>query len=166
MASSNKTNMQNMKKILSTLLTLIAILTALPLITACSNEDDIDEIFIGRTWYMNGATVNGKKLNSEIKNFYTPAGSKAYYITFSSGTFTGMMSEGKPFSGTWEADAGKQTLTLKLTKTADLDTPFDKQIYNIVANTTRYTSGADFLQLKQDNDNIVLFGASRDKVIN
>ena len=43
-------------------------------LTACSNEDDIEEIFIGRTWYMNGATINGMKLNSDIKNFYTDAG--------------------------------------------------------------------------------------------
>ena len=115
---------------------------------------------------MNGATVNGLKLNSDIKNFYTSAGPNAYYISFAPSIFKGVMAEGKTFSGTWQADGKNQTITLKVTTPASLDTPFDKQIYNIIVNTTRYTSGADFLQLKQDGGNIVIFGASRTEVIN
>ncbi|MDE6722094.1 MAG: DUF4847 family protein [Bacteroidaceae bacterium] len=129
--------------------------------TACENEDDIDEIFIGKTWYMNGGTISGKKLNSDIRNFYTDAGTNAYYITFSSQTFKGMLTNGDSFAGTWTADGKKQTLKLKMTETPTASTPFDKQIYHIIANATSYRSGADFLQLKKDGENVLLLGNKR-----
>ena len=63
-----------MRHITNILLATATIISILAFFTSCSNEDNIEEIFIGRTWYMNGATVNGLKLNSDIKNFYTSAG--------------------------------------------------------------------------------------------
>lgn len=144
---------------------LYLLLLALTL-TACNNEDDLDDIFVGKTWYMNGATINGLKLNSEISNFYTDAGEGAYYITFSSQTFQGMLSAGVNFSGTWTADGKNQSITLNISNKPATTTTFDKQIYNILSATTSYKSGADFLQLKQDNQNLVLFGDSRNKVYN
>ena len=135
-------------------------------LTACNNEDDIDEIFIGRTWYMNGATINGMKLNSDIKNFYTDAGERAYYISFSAGTFTGVLSEGVFFSGTWSADGKKQTILIDIKQKPNTQTIFDKQIFNIISSANSYNSGADFLHLKEDNQNLVLFGSSRNKIYN
>ena len=135
-------------------------------LTACNNEDDIDEIFIGRTWYMNGATINGMKLNSDIKNFYTDAGKRAYYISFSAGTFTGLLSEGVFFSGTWSADGKKQTILIDIKQKPNTQTIFDKQIFNIISSANSYNSGADFLHLKEDNQNLVLFGSSRNKIYN
>ena len=145
---------------------IISLLITFVVLTACSKEDDLDEIFTGKTWYMNGATINGMKLNSDIKNFYTDAGARAYYITFSSSTFQGMLSEGTAISGTWTADAHRQTITLTFSQKPSISVIFDKQIYNILAATTAYRSGKDFLQLKQDDDNIILFGDSREKVYN
>lgn len=139
---------------------------SLLVLTACSNEDDIDEIFIGRTWYMNGATINGMKLNSDIKNFYTDAGESAYYISFSAGTFTGVLSEGVFFSGTWSADGKKQTILIDIKQKPNTQTIFDKQIFNIISSANSYNSGADFLHLKEDNQNLVLFGSSRNKIYN
>lgn len=139
---------------------------SLLVLTACSNEDDIDEIFIGRTWYMNGATINGMKLNSDIKNFYTDAGERAYYICFSAGTFTGVLSEGVFFSGTWSADGKKQTILIDIKQKPNTQTIFDKQIFNIISSANSYNSGADFLHLKEDNQNLVLFGSSRNKIYN
>lgn len=136
------------------------------LFSSCNDEDDIDEIFVGKTWYMNGATVNGLRLNSEVKNFYTEAGAGAYFITFSNGTFNGMMSAGDPFSGTWEANGKKQTITLKIKNSPNVSTTFDRQIFSIITKSSSYSSGADFIKLKQDKQNEVVFGNSRDKVIN
>lgn len=135
-------------------------------LTACSNEDDIEEIFIGRTWYMNGATINGMKLNSDIKNFYTDAGERAYYISFSAGTFTGVLSEGVFFSGTWAANGKEQTILMNIKQKPNTQTIFDKQIFNIISSASSYNSGADFLSIKEDNQNIVLFGSSRRKIYN
>lgn len=135
-------------------------------LTACSNEDDIEEIFIGRTWYMNGATINGMKLNSDIKNFYTDAGERAYYISFSAGTFTGVLSEGVFFSGTWSANGKEQTILMTIKQKPNTQTTFDKQIFNIISSASSYNSGADFLSLKEDSQNLVLFGSSRSKIYN
>lgn len=146
---------------------LCIVMTAITcLFASCSNEDDIDEIFIGKTWYMNGATVNGLRLNSDVKIFYTEDGSGAYYITFSNGTFNGMMSAGDSFSGTWKANGKKQSITLDVKNSPDMSTTFDRQIFNIISNSTSYSSGADFIKMKQDKHNEVLFGSSRNKIIN
>lgn len=128
---------------------------------SCSLEDDIDEIFYGKTWYMNGATINGMKLNADIKNFYTEAGTNAYYIAFSPGTFQGVLSSGVTFSGTWTADGKKHRITLKVTNNTEIDKTFDKQIFNIISSITSYESGAEYLLLKEDNDNKVFFGITR-----
>ena len=71
--------MQKRKLIIAPLL--LSLLT----LFSCNKEDDIETIFVGRTWYMNGATINGLKLNSDIKNFYTEAGdaSEVHYPTMS-----------------------------------------------------------------------------------
>lgn len=134
---------------------------ALLICTACEKEDDIDEIFIGKTWYMNGGIISGKKLNSDIQNFYTDVRTNAYYITFSSQTFKGMLTNGDSFSGTWSANGKNQTIKLKLTETPTASTPFDKQIYYIIAGATSYKSGADFLQLRKDGDNVLYLGNQR-----
>ncbi len=149
------------RKLLKLVPTAFCIILTLLVCTACENEDDIDEIFVGKTWYMNGGTVSGKKLNSDIRNFYTDAGVNAYYITFSSQTFKGMLTSGDSFSGTWSANGKRQTIKLKMTETPTASTPFDKQIYYIIANATSYKSGADFLQLKKDGDNVLLMGNQR-----
>lgn len=128
---------------------------------SCSLEDDLDEIFYGKTWYMNGAVINGMKLNADIKNFYTDAGTNAYYITFSPGTFQGVLSSGATFSGTWTADGKKHHISLKVTNKPETDKSFDKQLFNILSSITSYENGAEFLQLKEDKDNIIFFGNTR-----
>lgn len=142
------------------------LLVLLTSITACSNEDDIEDILVGRTWYMNGATINGMKLNSEIKNFYTDAGENAYFISFSAGTFTGVLSEGIHFSGTWSANGKKQTISMTVKKQPATQSTFDKQIYKIISSVTSYNSGADFLRLQEDKQNFILLGSSRSKIYN
>lgn len=142
------------------------LLVLLTSITACSNEDDIEDILVGRTWYMNGATINGMKLNSEIKNFYTDAGENAYFISFSAGTFTGVLSEGVHFSGTWSANGKKQTISMTVKKQPATQSTFDKQIYKIITSVTSYNSGADFLRLQEDKQNFILLGSSRSKIYN
>ncbi len=146
-----------MRKAFNILSLLLLVLT----FSSCSLEDDLDEIFYGKTWYMNGATINGMKLNSDVKNFYTDTGTNAYYVSFSSGTFQGALSAGVTFSGTWTADGKKHTIALTVNQKPNADTAFDKQIYNILSAVTSYESGAEFLLLKEDGDNQIFFGSSR-----
>ena len=151
-----------MKRIINILL----LLTTLLSFSSCSQEDDIEEIFVGRTWYMTGATINGMRLNSEIKNFYTEAGEGAYYISFSAGTFRGVLSSGVTFSGTREADGKKQSIKMDITNKPNTSSTFDKQIYGIISALSSYSSGADFLHLSKDGNNTVYLSSSRSKVYN
>lgn len=144
----------------------IASFIALLTLTCCSREDDVNEIFNGKTWYMNGGVINGMKLNSEIKNFYTTAGDAAYKISFTGDAFQCVLSDGVTFNGTWSADGKNHTIVLKIRKKPEMNNPFDNQIYNIISSAKSYDSGADFLFLKQDGGNAVYLGGKRTKIYN
>ena len=142
------------------------LLLSLLTLFSCNQEDDIETIFVGKTWYMNGATINRQRLNSDVKKFYTDAGNAAYYITFSQTTFKGALSYNVPFAGTWKADGKRQTITLDFSLKPSTDIVFDKELEHILLGITSYESGADFLKLKKDGDNIIQLGDSRTKVYN
>ncbi len=140
---------------------ILYMVTTLLALTACNKEDDIDEIFVGRTWYMNGIVINGTTSSEDTKNFYKETGTNSYFITFSSNTFQGKLSSGVTFSGTWKADGKHQTITLNLQQKPNTDSLFDKQLINILSNVTTYISGADFMNLNDNNQNTIRFGTIR-----
>lgn len=151
-----------MKREVNILLTLLMLFS----FASCSQEDDIEEIFVGKTFYMDGATINRNRLNDEVKNFYTEAGEGAYYISFLSDTFHGALSSGVTFAGKWSANGKKQSIRFEVTNKPNTTSTFDKQIYNIISATTSYSSGADFIHLKKDEDNALYLSTSRSKVYN
>ena len=72
-----------MNKIITFLSTLIIVFASSLFMTGCDNEDDIDELFIGKTWKITGATFNGVSINGDdIKELY--AIPNTYKISFSS----------------------------------------------------------------------------------
>lgn len=147
--------------------TLIALATLFTLVS-CSREDDIDEIFPGHTWYMTGGRFNGLELNADVKNFYTEANEGAYYITFSSNTFKGELSDGVNFAGSWSANGKHQTIRLNITQVPNSEetSVFDKRMLQILSGTGSYESGTDFLRLIKDKGNLIIFGNTRSKVKN
>jgi len=161
-----KTIFHNTLKMKQKAYLLIASIVTLISLTCCSREDDINQIFENKTWYMNGGMINGMRLNSEIKNFYTDAGDNAYKISFSGNAFQCVLSEGTTINGTWSADGGDHTISFVLSNKDDVTKAFDKQIYNILTKAKSYTSGSDFLYIKQDGSNIIYLGPSRSKVYN
>lgn len=140
---------------------LYIMLTSL-IFSACSREDDINEIFYGKTWYMTNIVINGT-FSQEMRNFYSVA--NTYHITFSAGTFNGVLSEGVNISGTWSADGKHQTIHLTPDAVNNLS-HFDSQIYHILEDVTAYSSGAEFLHLADANGNKILFGISRTIIYN
>lgn len=140
---------------------ILYMVTTLLALTACNKEDDIDEIFVGRTWYMNGIVINGTTSSEETKNFYKEIGTNSYFITFSANTFQGKLFSDAAFSGTWKADGKHQTITLNLQQKPNTDSLFDKQLINILSNVTTYISGADFMNLNDNNQNTIRFGTIR-----
>jgi len=141
--------------------TILTITLTLIILSACKREDDVDEIFVGRTWYMTGIAFNGANNSSETQNFYKDTDRNCYYISFSSNTFQGKLSSGVAFSGTWQANGKHQTITLHINENTTAELLFDKQILNILSSATSYTSGADFMHLNDNNQNTIRFGNIR-----
>lgn len=141
--------------------TILTITLTLLILSACKREDDIDEIFVGRTWYMNGVVINGVTNSKETQNFYTDTDRSCYFISFSSGTFQGCLSSNVAFSGTWQVDGKHQTITLRLTEKPNTDNLFDNQLLNILSSVISYTSGAEFMHLNDNNQNTIRFGKFR-----
>lgn len=142
---------------------LLYIILTILIFTSCRREDDIDEIFYGKTWYMTGIVINGITSPQDTRNFYQT--DNTYHITFSAGTFKGTLSSGVNISGTWTADGKHQTIHLAPDAQSNLS-QFDLQLYHILEEVTSYSSGAEFLHLADGNGNKVLFSISRSKVYN
>jgi len=135
-------------------------LCTLLLFTGCNLEDDLNELFVGKTWYMTGASINGKVMNSEVKKFYAN-GKNAYYINFSSGNFTATLASGTSFSGTWVADGRKQTIKLFVNNKPNNLTTFDLALYNIIENLSKYNGDINVMELKEDDSNLIRFSSNR-----
>ncbi|MCR5312303.1 MAG: DUF4847 family protein [Bacteroidaceae bacterium] len=146
-----------MKIFINRLAHLIAILL---LCISCSTEDDLDDLFVGKTWYMTGATINGNVMNSDIKNLYS-SGESAYYIFFSTNTFQAVLSNNKSFSGTWTADGKEKTIQLTISKGASNMGSYDTNLYSIIKKITSYKGDANAMILMQDENNYIRFSTSR-----
>ena len=151
-----------MKKYLYIFILLLAATTLATV--SCNREDDLDEIFVGKTWYMVGGCLNGQPLNTEVKNFYN-YGESAYLLNFQSGTFSGTLSTGVQFSGTWRAVAKSRTITLTLTNGANCTIPFDRNVYTVIKGITYYKGDNQVLLIHADENNYLRLSNSRSPVV-
>lgn len=143
-----------------TLKILVLMLLSVVCFASCEREDDIDEIFTDKTWYMNGKMFNGIKSNDDVRHFYD-YDKNGYFIVFNDANFTCTLSQGLTLSGRWKADGKKQSLTLIFDNTPSNLLPFDREILEILKNCKSYSSGADYMRIKKDKNNYVLFGTKR-----
>lgn len=139
---------------------LFILAVALFTFSSCLREDDINEIFVGKTWYMVGGELNGQALNTEVKSFYQE-GAQAYNITFQANTFTGTLSSGSTFSGHWNVDAKSRRLSLIINKAANTSLTFDHNIYAVVKNINYYEGDSNVLILYQDRENFIRLNNER-----
>lgn len=129
-------------------------------LAACSNEDDINAIFVGKTWQITSATTEGETLNGEeIKELYAHTG--AYYLIFTASTFTGALVSGSSIAGKWSADGDTRALRLNFTTAQQVSaSDVSKTIYDILSNATAYAGDENTLYIKQDSRNYVLLSSS------
>ncbi len=156
-----------MNKFIIYLLTIITVSVSSVLMAGCDNEDDIDELFIGKTWYIRGATFNGTSINGEnVKELY--AVPNTYKISFSSGTFNGTLVSGSSFRGIWHADGKSRNLTLKIQQQSGIEiNRLSQQIFDVINNATRYSGDSNVMQIYKDNTNFILLSSEgNDKVYN
>jgi len=139
---------------------LLFLLSAVTLV-ACSSDDDIDDIFIGKTWYMSGGKLNGTDFSKEqVSSLYIYKDS--YWIVFSKDTFTGKLSTNTSFSGTWEADGKHRTLKLNVTSSVNCEESLlDANIFRVIKNVNRYSGDANILEIFSDDNSYINMGSIR-----
>ncbi len=144
-----------------TLFIICSLTAAILLLSSCKKSDDIDRIFEGRTWYMMNGVIQGTKVpNNTNKEFYTSS-TATYFVFFGSGTVNGVLSSGISFSGTWTADGKDQTLQLNINGDMTNATAFDREIYNLLRNTKRYTGDENTITIYSDDVNFISFSPQR-----
>jgi len=139
---------------------LFIIIVAGMMMSACVPEDDLDEIFVGKTWYMVGGRLNSQDLNKEVANFYQ-YGTGAYTINFQSGTLKGTLSQGINFTGNWHAIAKSRNITFTFKEGTNTSLPFDHNVFTILRGITSYEGDTNYLILYADQDNFIRLNCER-----
>ena len=144
-----------MKIFLQFILFLIVACIPVFIATSCNQEDDIDEIFLGKTWKITGACINGKTLNgTDLKELYLSDDS--YKLTFTANQLTGSMAAGSSFAGTWQANGKKQTFSCTIQSETDINsTSLSISLFNILRTSQKYEGDSNVLILKSDNTNYI-----------
>ncbi|MBR2191725.1 MAG: DUF4847 family protein [Bacteroidaceae bacterium] len=142
------------------LLLIIALIPSL-LATSCQNEDDIDAIFNGKTWFITGGCINGTNITGEeLKSIY--ANSNSFFLTFSASTFGGVLVAGSNVSGTWKADGKDQSIYLNFQSESNVNlSPLSSNIYNVLKNAQHYSGDVNVLKIMQDNYNFIRLSSQR-----
>lgn len=144
---------------------LIVLSLLVPLLTACEQEDDVVDIFTGKTWYMTFIAAEGQNTmfdfwqgdqDARIKSFETIKGDN-YTIQFDGanldnssvgGTFTARASSVN-MSGTWNANGENRNLACDVTKSGtDSDKYLGKAFVNGLKSAYKY---------KGDNKNLYIY---------
>lgn len=143
------------------ILLLGALCLLMPLLTGCSNEDDVSDIFVGRTWYITGATINGQSIDGdELKELYTNTDS--YFLTFALQTFSGRLVAGSTISGTWTVDGKDHTISLQVSQAYNTDASVvSRNIYNVLRNAATYSGDTHQIIIYADKQNFVRFYESK-----
>lgn len=131
------------------------------LTSSCNLEDDINELFINKTWYITGGRLNSQDLNTEVKNFYTDAGKGIYNILFQENTFVGTMANGHTFSGKWSVNPKTRDLSLNITSEPAVDSPFERNVYVVLKGTKYYEGDSNYLILYTDKNNYIRLSNER-----
>ena len=138
---------------------------ALPLLWACNNEDDVNEIFASGTWnvgnFYNGGDWN--KLNDGARPKYTKEEDfKALnYLTVTfmeDGTIQGRMNNGS-FTAHWKANGDDRTISITQLKTTATPSGKSKELIEALKNAAYYKGDSNYLKLApQDKKSYVQFG--------
>lgn len=141
----------------------IAFIMAITIVLAasCNKEDDIDELFIGNTWYVRSAVLNGTSLSQkEMNSLYDSDDS--YWIYFDQMTFSGKMDAPSNFSGTWAVDAKNGKISFHVTSENNMNANnTSRTIYTIIKNASYYKGDSNVMRIYMDKDSYVSFARSK-----
>lgn len=155
-----------MKKILRNISYLLLMLAMLPALSGCDTEDDLIEIFTGKTWKMSRLTMKGSNARF-LPNLWDSQDSmdKSLRHLEDSGKFTldfeGSEVDGQllgtrftaygvnaTLTGTWNADGDSHSLTFNVEKSSGSESdPLAKAFINGLKNVYKYEGDASSLTL-------------------
>ncbi len=131
----------------------------LPLLAACSEEDDIDAIFMGRTWrlstIMQGNTPLYEPDSEEQKEIVT-SNKDSYIIVFTANTFSGKTLK-EPFNGIWSVDAENRKIHFDFKDGEKPSETVSKKMIEILQNAVKYEGDTRRLEIHQKNGQHLLF---------
>lgn len=155
-----------MKRILRNISYLLLALAMLPALSGCDTEDDLIEIFTGKTWKMSRLTMKGSNArflpnlwdsqDSMDKSLRNLDDTGKFTLDFEGSEVDGQLL-GTRFTahgvnviltGTWNADGDSHSLTLNVEKTSGSESdPLAKAFINGLKNVYKYEGDANSLTL-------------------
>ena len=134
----------------------ITLLLALITMCGCSQEDDINEIFVGNTFHITGLTYNRQTVSKDVTEFYEAAGD-AYYIVFNTNTFQGTLKKGTHIEGTWAADGKNKKLRMTMGTATSLPvtSSIQEKVMQVLTHATAYSGDSQVLRIEMDPDSYI-----------
>lgn len=129
----------------------------LPLFWSCSQDDNINEIFVSGTWNVGNFYVGGdwNKVNDGARATYTKPEdiSALNYLTVSfleDGTVQGRMNNGT-FTARWSANGKDRTISITQLKTSATPSGKAKQMVEALKNAAYYKGDSNYLKLAPED---------------
>lgn len=132
------------------------------LLSGCSTEDDLNEIFIGNTFHITNLTYNSTTISKDLTELYE-SGNEAYYIVFNNQTFQGTLRKGTHIEGTWHADGKNNRFSMKFGSSTSLPVRSDIQdkIYDILLNAQSYSGDSNVLKIYKDSSSFITLSSRK-----
>lgn len=136
-----------MKSQLVTILTLIMAIV----MSSCEPQDDIEGIFVGKTWKLSNICNDKDAPTLDNSQVNTINSSSGFTITFSQNTFTATASSQR-LEGTWSADNKGNSFTINITRTEGNESSALGNKFIQMLRNCRYYEG-DYYSLKLYDEN-------------
>lgn len=146
------------KNILLDVLRLFSLLLILFLWMGCSSEDDVEGIFVGKTWcvnYMFKADGKTAAFTDEEKEIID-GDRENYCIVFGQETFN-VKSGDFTFGGKWSVDGKKHTISFGIDGNVTPPNSISKKITDVIKGAVKYEGDYEQLRIYTSANTSILF---------
>ena len=134
----------------------------LPLFSGCNEEDDIEGIFIDKTWYVTDLfKADGKTsmLEGEERTKFDN-NRENYRIVFTPETFNARAGD-CVFSGKWSVDGKKQTIRFLMDAGTSGTDVISKELIRMLEEAVRYEGSYTYLRIWTEANTSILFSPAK-----
>ena len=147
-----------MKKNILHIFELFSLLLVLCLWTGCSSEDDVEGIFVGKTWcvnYMFKADGKTAAFTDEEKETIDST-RENYCIVFGQETFNAKSGD-FTFGGKWSVDGKKHTIHFEIEGSIVPPDPISNKFVGVIKEATKYEGDYEQLRIYTSANTSILF---------